>query len=77
LNKNEFYARYADRDEWLELIGQGGELVVKIATRGSFFTQTEFEECPYFRKCQDKYLEPITTRPIEDLVAGKPREGMR
>ena len=65
------------RAGWEELVKQGGELVVEVALRGSFFQELKYENAPYYWKFHHRYLEPITTRPIEDFIAGRLRQGTR
>ncbi|TVY31576.1 hypothetical protein LOCC1_G008846 [Lachnellula occidentalis] len=80
LNEGPLSGSYASGPEnsWRELIRQGGDLVLDIALEGSFFcNDSEPEDRPYYPDNQSKYLEPITTRPIEDFLEGKPREGTR
>jgi len=52
-------------------------LVVDITMRGSFGNSPEEDEELLFYSSHYKYLETITTRPIEIFIAGKPREGTR
>jgi hypothetical protein len=81
LSEGPLQERWNDGDvlteAWKDLVKQGGELVVDIAMRGSFCNSPEDDEEPWFYNQHYKYLEPITTRPIEDFIAGKPREGTR
>lgn len=51
--------------------------MVEIAKRGSFFAELEWETTPFYWPSHHKYIEPITTRPIEDFLEGRPREGTR
>ncbi|TVY13192.1 hypothetical protein LARI1_G008920 [Lachnellula arida] len=69
----------ADKENaWRELIRQGGDLVIDVALEGSFTCgNSEQEDRPHDSSNHSKYLEPITTRPIEDFLEGKPREGTR
>ena len=70
-----------DEDEttegWKKLVKREGELVVDIAMRGSFCNSPEDEVKPWFYKWHYQYLEPITTRPLEDFIAGKPAQETR
>jgi hypothetical protein len=68
------------KEAWHSLIKDGGDLVLDVVTAGSSFSNNEDPDgksCPFHYDNQDEYLLPITTRPIEDFVAGKNRAGTR
>jgi hypothetical protein len=68
------------KEEWHSLIKDGGDFVLDIATADSCFSnhvQPDNKRCPFHYENHDDYLLPITTRPIEDFVAGKKRAGTR
>ncbi|TVY35119.1 hypothetical protein LSUB1_G006513 [Lachnellula subtilissima] len=67
----------AYENAWKELIRQGGDLVVDVAMEGSFLYNSIAAPEPCRSANHSKYMEPITTRPIEDFLEGKPREGTR
>jgi hypothetical protein len=60
--------------EWHSLIKAGGDLVLEIAQAKSSFSNYSYHT-PYDVTAQDEYLLPITTRSIEDFMAGKKRTG--
>ncbi|TVY51808.1 hypothetical protein LCER1_G006825 [Lachnellula cervina] len=68
-----------DIESWRALIRQGGDLLVDISFEGSFnnFICDDDQRMAWYYQNHHKYLEPITTRPIEDFLQGKPREGTR
>jgi hypothetical protein len=77
----EYAADYEDSrarvEDWGRLIRSGGDLVCDIiVTEGATFSQGghfNYDNKPCYWKHQAQYLEPITTRPIQDFIAGKRR----
>lgn len=68
-------------EEWLALLAQGGDLVTDIIGEGGSF-RDEIDDpdgkiIPYKPYKQPEFLEPITTRPVEDFIHGKMRSGTR
>ncbi|KAF4635992.1 hypothetical protein G7Y89_g2082 [Cudoniella acicularis] len=64
------------RKDWKVLI-RGGDLVIDIGLAGSFYHEGGAVEMPYYWENHHKYLEPITTRPLQDFIDGKLRAGTR
>jgi hypothetical protein len=62
--------------EWHSLIKAGGDLVLEIAQAKSSFSNY-IDHTRYDVTAQDEYLLPITTRLIEDFMAGKKRTRTR
>ncbi|TVY87224.1 hypothetical protein LAWI1_G007185 [Lachnellula willkommii] len=79
LSKEAGVASVADRENWRALIRRGGDLLVDISLEGSFDKCFDIGDniMAWHWRNHHKYLEPITTRPIEDFLEGKPREGTR
>ncbi|TVY65576.1 hypothetical protein LSUE1_G009173 [Lachnellula suecica] len=80
LNEGPFYPYFALSDAelegWKDLIRQKNDLVVDISLEGAFNRNNpNLEDRAYFWKNHYKYLEPITTRSIEDFLQGVPRGG--
>lgn len=66
-------------ESWRALIRQGGDLLVDISLEGSFDKYSDIDKTilAWHWKNHHQYMEPITTRPVEDFLEGKPREGTR
>jgi len=70
------HAKY--KHEWKMLIRRQFDLVVDIALEGSFYSEGSLTRpYPYLWEQHSDYLEPINTRPIEDFLKGKQRQGTR
>lgn len=62
------------KEEWIELIRRGGDVVVDVAMVAGFSNDKDNEEAPYISANQHKYIVNTKgTRSIEDFVNGVKR----